>query len=245
MGGALCWALGGGLGRDRVASLRCVVALCVGLSVVIRSGERRGDLNAPGSAPDRDGARGASHGTVHQNSSRILAHCAYEVLSRITRSGPLQSSRERHPLPPHAGPTPALVVGIRARRATGGRGVERGRRGERGRGGTWATPAGRHTRGRPMRRLWGFGRGRRREASCGGGSRSRIVRPTSIEHPLCALCSALASAPKLLLGRRSGAHGLIPPRPSLRSARCSPRLRRRTRRPLSPPRRRCLWDPVR
>ena len=108
-----------------------LVALCVGLPVVIRGVERCGDANARRSALDRVGTRGISRGTARPCPSRTGGRCASALLSRVTRSGSLQSSRERHPLALHAGPTSALVVAIRAQGALGQRRRGPGEAGQR------------------------------------------------------------------------------------------------------------------
>ena len=64
---------------------------------------------------------GSSSRERSPKSVKDLAHCASGVFSRVTRYRLLLSSRENDPLPPLAGPTHALVVGVRARRAAGGR----------------------------------------------------------------------------------------------------------------------------
>ena len=107
--------------------------------------------------------------------------------SRASRAPDLSRAPARDTRSPHTRGRPRRWLwgfGLGRRREDGGRGVERGRRGERGteaarrgaarrgRPGTWATPARRQTRGRPMRGLWGFGLGGRREdvgLSGGGG----------------------------------------------------------------------------
>ena len=122
VGGALCWAPGGGSGclpgrRGHAQWLWSgLVALCVGLPVVIRGVERRAENNAPGSAPDRGGSdrlsRDRSPRPIQgRGSLRLRPPLAHHALR-----GPPELPRETT-APPHAGPTPALVVGIRAARA--------------------------------------------------------------------------------------------------------------------------------
>ena len=211
----------------------------------VASGERRGDNGAVESPPDRAGS-----GPPHPGPLAPVRHgqgvAALTRSSRASRAPDLSRAPARDTRSPHTRGRPRRWLwgfGLGGRRE--GVGLSAG-------GGVSGAEVG-HGR-HPLAAT----RGADPCADCGvsgadGGGRrvaevgvaQGLFAPPRLNTRSVRCAPRCRAAPKLLLGRRSGAHGLIPPRPSLRSARCSPRLRRRTRRPLSPPRRRCLWDPVR